>query len=77
MVDDGDDRVALLPEFVSSRELRAEFGVSQASVLGWCDRGLPYYRVGRGRWFHVDEVRAFLREVLRRPKLPAKATQDV
>ena len=70
MADDKGDKVALLPELASAAELRDEFGVSQATMLRWCDLGLPYYRVGRGRWFLLDEVRAFMRQVLRRPRLP-------
>ena len=76
MADDGDDRMALLPEFVSSRELRAEFRVGQSTVIVWCEKGLPYYRIGRGRWFLLDEVREFIKKVLRRGKFAADPTFD-
>jgi len=49
-----------LKDLLSAKELAEVLGVSTDTVLGWRDKGLPFYRIGKRVWFEQHEVVEFI-----------------
>ena len=58
----------------SREELCQAFHVTRCVVDRLVNLGLPYYRLGRERWFFVDEFLGFVQRQLRRQKGGSKST---
>ena len=66
-----------LRSLVSREELcdsSQAFHVTRCVVDRLVDLGLPHYRLGRERWFLVDEFPGFVQRQLRRQKGGPKST---
>jgi len=65
-----------LKDFLSAKELAEVFEISIDTVLGWRDRGLPFYRIGKRVWFEQHEVAEFIMTRLRGNGIKRNSGQD-
>ena len=51
----------LVPGLYHIDDVAQWLGVSRETVVGWCEDGLPWVRVGRARWVFRDALEGYLR----------------
>jgi hypothetical protein len=65
-----------LKDFLSAGELAEVFAVNIDTILGWRDKGLPFYRIGKRVWFEQHQVAEFIMTQLRGEGIKRNSGQD-
>lgn len=67
----------LLEGLATVEQIAADFGKNPATITRWMNapNGLPYVRLGRKRYVHVDTARQWILSRMRRPN-PTRRTRS-